>query len=103
MTGSLDKFYSLLIPNLRSHIISIEQSGYLLYSLRSRMMNEGIISNSIGKIVKIDDFLEIILLLCPFVYSFDTISNFDIIAYKIYKNNKKKYVHATFNVMAHAV
>lgn len=74
MTGSLDKFYSLLIPNLRSHIISIEQSGYLLYTLRSRMMNEGIISNSIGKIVKIDDFLEIILLLYPFVYSFDTIS-----------------------------
>lgn len=73
MDGSLDKFYSLLIPNLRSHIISIEQSGYLLYTLRSRMMNEGIISNSIGKIVKID-FLEIILLLYPFVYSFDTIS-----------------------------
>lgn len=60
---SLDKFYPLLISNLRSHLISIEREIRIfpitLYNLE-RMKEQ--YRNSIGKIVKIDDLLKIILL-----------------------------------------
>lgn len=60
---SLDKFYPLLISNLRSHVISIEREIRIfpitLYNLE-RMKEQ--YRNSIEKIVKIDDLLKIILL-----------------------------------------
>lgn len=88
---SLDKFYQLLISNFRSHVISIEREirifVIILYNLE-RMKEQ--YRNSIGKVVKIDDLLKIILLLYAFVNSFLlTLFRY---AYKICVTLKKIYI-----------
>lgn len=88
---SLDKFYPLLISNFRSHVISIEREirifVIILYNLE-RMKEQ--YRNSIGKVVKIDDLLKIILLLYAFVNSFLlTLFRY---AYKICVTLKKIYI-----------
>lgn len=97
---SLDKFYQLLISNFRSHVISIEREirifVIILYNLE-RMKEQ--YRNSIGKVVKIDDLLKIILLLYAFVNSFLlTLFRY---AYKICVTLKKIYIYAIPNIMAY--